>query len=211
MVDQYMKKKSQNLQKMMDRTPACVVAFLGGCLPGTALLHLRQLTNFGMITRMPGSILHKHGMNVLTSARPSAASWFQQIRGLCLQYQLPHPLSLLSDTPALTRAKFRKLIKSKVVDYWEVALRNESSGLTSAPYFNPAFMSLARPHPIWTSCGSNPFECHKASLASRMLSGRYLTDKLQRHWTVNKAGLCLLPTCSPPAEGSLDHLLLHST
>ena len=70
-------------------------------------------------------------------------------------------------------------------------------------------MSLTRPHPIWTTCGSNPFESHKASIASRMLSGRYLTDKLQRHWTMNKTGVCLLPTCSPPAEGSLEHILLH--
>ena len=41
-----------------------------------------------------------------------------------------------------------------------------------------------------------------------MLSGRYLTDKLQRHWTQNKAGTCLLPSCFPGSEGSLEHLLL---
>ena len=42
-----------------------------------------------------------------------------------------------------------------------------------------------------------------------MLSKRYLTDKLQRHWTWNRAGLCLLPTCFPSSEGSLEHILLH--
>jgi hypothetical protein len=42
-----------------------------------------------------------------------------------------------------------------------------------------------------------------------MLSGRYLTDRLQRHWTQNKSGKCLLPNCLPEAEGSLEHLLLH--
>ena len=70
-------------------------------------------------------------------------------------------------------------------------------------------MSLTKPHPIWSSCGSNPFECHKAVIASRMLSGRYLTDKLQRHWTENKSGFCLLPACeSSDADGTLEHLLL---
>ena len=209
MIDQYLKIKNQNLQKLMDKSPACVVAFLGGTLPGTALLHLRQLSTFGMITRLPGSILHSHGVRVLTSARPSAVSWFQQIRDLCLQYQLPHPLTLLSNPTALTQGRFKNLIKSRVIDYWEAHLREKASTLTSAPYFKPAFMSLTRPHPIWTSCGSNPFESHKASTASRMLSGRYLTDKLQRHWTLNKTGVCLLPTCSPPADGSLEHILLH--
>ena len=97
MLDSYMKKTSQNLQKLMDRTPACVVAFLGGTLPGTAMLHLRQFSILGMISRMEGSVLHTHGIHVLTTARPSAHSWFQQIRDLCLLYQLPHPLTLLQN------------------------------------------------------------------------------------------------------------------
>ena len=70
-------------------------------------------------------------------------------------------------------------------------------------------MSLTKPHPIWTSCGLNSFETQKAVTASRMLSGRYLTDLLQRHWTQNKSGACLLPTCSPASQqGSLEHLVL---
>ena len=81
--------------------------------------------------------------------------------------------------------------------------------MTSIPYFKPAFMSLTSPHPIWSSCGSNPFECHKAVTAARMLSGRYLTDRLQRHWTENKSGSCLLPACLPSHfDGTLEHLLL---
>ena len=46
----------------------------------------------------------------------------------------------------------------------------------------------------------------------RMISGKYLTDKHQRHWTQNRDGLCLLPACTPPSsEGSLEHILLHCT
>ena len=52
----------------------------------------------------------------------------------------------------------------------------------------------------------------KAVVATRMLSGRYLTDKLQRHWTQNKLGVCLLPSCTPSnIEGSLEHILLYCT
>ena len=70
-------------------------------------------------------------------------------------------------------------------------------------------MSLTTSHPIWSSCGTNAFECQKAIITSRMLSGRYLTDKHQRHWTENKEGFCLLPACSYlKAEGDLEHLLL---
>ena len=41
-----------------------------------------------------------------------------------------------------------------------------------------------------------------------MLSGRYITDQLARHWTQNKAGKCLLPGCNQPNIGSLEHILL---
>ena len=41
-----------------------------------------------------------------------------------------------------------------------------------------------------------------------MLSGRYVTDQLSRHWTKNKSGICLIPGCSGQHVGSLEHLLL---
>ena len=70
-------------------------------------------------------------------------------------------------------------------------------------------MSLSRPHQILTSCGSNTFEVHKAMTTLKMLSGRYLTDMMQRHWTQNKAGFCRLPGCIPlQLPGTLEHILL---
>ena len=167
---------------------------------------MRQLNNFGMITRLGNSPLLAHAKHVLTSAKQSASSWFQQIRGLCLQYQLPHPLELIA-TP-IPKQRFNKMVKVKVIDYWELHLRAKARSLTSTPYFKPNYMSLIRPHSLWTSCGPNPFECHKATIAARMLSGRYLTDKLQRHWTQNKEGICLLDSCVFGSEGTLEHILL---
>ena len=210
MISQYLKRTVQSLQKLMDRTPPCVVSFLGGVLPGTAIIHKKQFSIFGMVIRNPGSIIHTHAVHILSSAKPSSHSWFLQIRELCLLYQLPHPLSLLEEPPTATF--YNNLVKSKVVDYWEIKLRAEAFQLKSAPFFNPSFMSLTKPHPIWSTCGPNPFECHKAVTATRMLSGRYFTDYLQRHWTPdNKEGFCLLPTCKHSAStplGNLDHLLL---
>ena len=182
-------------------------AFLGGALPGLAAIHLKQLNIFGMITRMPGSILHRHSVHALTCLPKSANSWLFQIRSLCIQYQLSHPLDLLSDP--LSKYSYNKTVKSSVVSYWERKLRAEAEGLTSLVYFNPNYMSLVKPHPILISCGSNPFEVHKACLTLKMLAGRYLTDMLQRHWTPNKSGNCLLPACiGQETPGTLEHLLL---
>ena len=78
-LSQYMKKTIQYHQKLPDSTPPCVIAFLGGTLPGKAIIHMKQLNTFGMITRLPESILHKHGLQVLASQASPASSWFLHI------------------------------------------------------------------------------------------------------------------------------------
>ena len=79
--------------------------------------------------------------------------------------------------------------------------------LPSLQYFNSSFMSLSSPHPIWVHANS-PYEVSKAVVTARMLSGRYRTDRLTRHWTqTNPEGLCRLPGCNDQ-EGTLSHILL---
>ena len=211
LLDHHFKNILQNLQKLLQKTPQCVVYFLGGQLPGAAQLHMRQLTIFGMICRLQGSILHKLADFMLSSAKPSSGSWFLQIRDLLIMYSLPQPLQLLNSP--LSKQRFKSLVRSHVVDYWEKQLRLEASNpdLTSLKFFKPCFMSLVTPHPLWSTCSSNPYEINKAVIQARMLSGRYITDQLSRHWTSNKTGSCLIPGCSTQDVGSLTHLLLHCT
>ena len=158
----------------------------------TAVIHIRQLTLFGMICQLKDSVLYKTSEYQITTSKHSNGSWIMQIRELCLQYHPPSPLSLL-----------QSLVKSIVLDYWEMKLCADAQPLDSLHYSNPKFMSLIRPHPIWTTCGSNPYEVNKAVIQARMLSGRYITDKLACHWTRNTTGTCQLEGCSPQAIGSL--------
>ena len=67
-------------------------------------------------------------------------------------------------------------------------------------------MSLAKAHPIWTSAGSSPYEIRKATVQSRMLSGRYRTCWLRRHWSGDPTGVCRVPGCSG-VPGTLAHIL----
>ena len=66
-------------------------------------------------------------------------------------------------------------------------------------------MSLSHPHPIWTSAGSSPYEVKKATVQARMLSGRYRTCWLRRHWSGDSSGTCRVPGCSNEL-GTLQHL-----
>ena len=149
--------------------------------------------------------LHSHAKFILTKAPPSAKSWFQKIRDLCLQYDLPNPLQLL-DEPA-TKEAFKSEIKLKVVEYWQSLLRIEASPLGSLKYFKPELYSLTKAHYMWTAAASRPFECSKSTILSRMASGRYRTEMLCRHWNTNKAGHCRAPTCQQ-IPGTLEHLLV---
>ena len=208
LLDQQIKVTLQRLQKLPDRTPHCVVMFLGGHLPGKALLHMKLFSIFGMIARIPESFINRIAVYQLTTAKPSSGSWFLQIRDLCIKYELPSPLSLLQFS--MKKEAFKKLIKSRVVDFWEVHLRTEAARLQehSLRYFKPEYMSLTQPHLLWSICGSNPFEIHKTVIQAKMLSARYVTDKLSRYLTTGSSGLCSIPGCTGSSVGSLEHLLL---
>ena len=196
----------QGLQRLFLGTPESVVMFLAGSLPAIGILHLRMLGLLGMIARLgPKNVLHLHGRHILLSPPPNCKSWFLSIRLLCQKYGLLDPLLILQSPP--TSTQWKSTCKSKVIDWFEQKLRAEAAILPSLEFFKPAYMSLSSPHPIWTSSGS-PYEVGKAVIAARMLSGRYRTDILSKHWTRdNPEGNCRLPGCSNQ-EGNLDHILL---
>ena len=199
----------ERLQRLHQATPECVVMFLAGSLPGTGILHLRMLGLLGMIARLgPTNILHEHGRHVLLNLDRNTVSksWFVTIRTVCQLYCVPDPLLVLQSPP--THYHWKSLTKSKVLDYWQTRFRGEAEHLDSLEFFKPSFMSLSRPHPLWTTAGS-PFEVSKAVVTARMLSGRYRTDRLARHWSrSNPEGICQLPGCHGE-EGNLQHILLH--
>ena len=197
----------ERLQRLHQATPEPVVCFLGGSLPLTALLHLHQLSLLGMIARLgPDHILHRLACSTLSSSRPSSRSWFIQVKTICAQYYLPDPITIL--TLPLSKTCFKRLVKSKITDYWEIKLRFAASKLLSLEFFQPQFYSLSRPHPIWTSAGGNSYEVEKACVQAKMLSGRYRSCWLSRHWSGDSTGMCSLPTCRlDPTPGTLSHIL----
>ena len=171
------------------------------------MIHLRQLSLLGMIARLPGSLLHQHAVSVFTK-QGNTWSWFHQVRNICLRYQLPHPLTFL--TSPLSKDAFKRMIKKNVVNYWELKLRDDAAPLKSLKYFKPQFMSLSKPHPIFSTAGSSPYEVVKACTQARLLSGRYRTELLSSHWSSNPGGYCLCPSCDGlfiPED--IEHIFLH--
>ena len=205
-IDQQHKRTVQALLKLSTNSPASLVHFIGGSLPGTALLHLRQLSLFGMICHLNKDPLNTLARETFLNCFPT--SWFAQIRNLLLQYSLPHPLLLL-DNP-LPKNRFRKLVKAKVTDFWVKKLRNEASLLPSLNYFNPEFMSLLSPHMLLISAGNKTYEVAKARVQLLFLANQYPCNASTRHWSpINSNGFC---TFSPCPEANIketrEHILL---
>ena len=190
------------LQKLPLNTPDCVVFFLSGNLPAAAIVHLKMLTLLGMISRLKStSILQQIGRNILLMATPIKKSWFSKIRDITYQYSLPDPLLILQEPKS--KESWKKQCKSAVVSFWEVKLRSEAEFLPSLVHFQPNFMSLVRPHIMWT-LPENGYEVEKAVVIATMLSGRYMSDYHTRHWSKsNPLGYCQLCQANLHSQPSL--------
>ena len=196
----------QNLQRLHQKTPRSVVLLLAGSLPGEAILHIRQLTLFSMKCHLPDDHINSHAKYVLASRPASSKSWFHQIRDLCLKYSLPHPIHLLENPPPKSLLKAK--VKSNVSDYWKSLLTAEAAGLKSLTYLRPSQYNLKQPALLWLAASGNSFECAKSTIVAKMISGRYRSEDLCKHWsTTNKHGHCLAPTCTD-VIGDLEHMLV---
>ena len=132
---------------------------------------------------------------------------FFQIRRLCIDYGLPHPIELLR--APLSKENFKLLVKKKIISYWEEKLRAEALPLRSLAYFRPAYMSLTKTHVLWSSAKHSPYKVSMAMIQAQLLSGRYRLGSLTRHWKTNYDGHCLLSTeCADSLEDIVHFLQL---
>ena len=104
------------------------------------------------------------------------------------------------------------MAKAAVLQYWLALLRKQASSLSSLRYLKTEYLGLTMCHPIFTTCGSSPWEVEKATTQARLVSGRYRVEALSGHWVPwNKEGLCSLPACwgsDDNHKGTVESLLL---
>ena len=155
-----------------------------------------------MICHLPGDPLHTHARHALSFLPNTARS----VRDLCLMYSLPHPLCLLDNPPK--KSSFKTLVKKSMRQYWEQVLIAEAAELKSLTYFHPTQCSLSQPGLAWLAAKGSSFECAKSTIVCKMISGRYRSESLCRHWSAtNKLGHCLASTCTE-VVGDLEHILV---
>ena len=156
----------------------------------------------------PASILHRLATFILSGPtitnQASRNLWFFQVRKLCSQYSLPDPLDVLASPPP--RGKWKRQVNCQVQTYWLAKVRAEAAVLPSISHFRCTHLSLSSPSPLITLCKFSQHEIKKLTVQLRMLSGRYRTCWLRRHWSGNADGNCEVPGCSPGTPGTLKHI-----
>ena len=191
----------ERLMRLHPKTPRAAVYFLAGRLPIEAVYHSRMLSLLGMIFRLPSDhLLVRRGIEVMNDPPPKNHSWFSFCLHLVHQYSLPHISSLFYSPP--TKLSWKKTVRKAVLQYWHPLLCSEVMELSSLLYIRPSHISLSFPHPVWSTDSGSVFSSKTASLQARILSGRYNTDSLRRHWDKSDGHcrLCL------DASGDLLHL-----
>ena len=103
----------------------------------------------------------------------------------------------------------KEVVKQKVLDYWQSKLRTDAKKLenSSLTFFKPAFMSLSRPHLLWTTCHGNSYELNKATIQAKYLSGRFRTEKLLSHFSRANSQFCQLHPESETVGDIYHHLV----
>ena len=118
-------------------------------------------------------------------------------------YKLDSPLYLLDHPPI--KSSYKYFMKKMVRAHWKDILQTEASHLPSLCYFDARNCNFGMVHPIFSLAGDNCFEVHKATVVARMISGRYRTDYLARHWNSRDTGACKV--CNRGETGDLLHLV----
>ena len=162
----------------------------------SAQLHLRILSLFGQLCRLNDgdNVLARFALSIFSSSSSSSKSWFWKVRKICLQYDLPHPVSWLSSR--FSKERVKALCRPAVIQYWLSKLRQEASLLPSLKYVRVDFLSLSKCHPMFRLCSSSTWEVEKATWQGRLCSGRYKLESLTKHWQPwNLDGMCSLLGC----------------
>ena len=203
LLTRHLKKTLIQLQRLHRNTGTPAVYFMSGVLPAKALLDIKILNLFGMISRLgTGHILHKISFFSLTNASPH--SWLTMTRKLFVKYDLGDPLTLLLSPPA--KEFYKRLVKTSVTSVWHTQLKTEAQKLSSLKYLHCDFLPLGRgPHLIWRSCNGSLSSVHAATIHAKLLCGTYRCDALIGKFTGSSIA-CSLEGCDAQI-GDAHHLL----
>ena len=191
-------------------SPIPALHFLLGELPIEAKLHMEVMSVFYNIWCNPNTTIFKIIQYLLMMCDAKSTTWAAHVRLLCMQYSLPDPLRLLSET-AWPKSKWQLLVKTRVTVFFENKLRGIAQSNSKMTYLNVQISGLSgAPHTALLNINTSQ-DALRLRFHLKFLTEDYLTaERLAiNHGTNPSCKLCegklesiahILTQCSATAD-----------
>ena len=127
---------------------------LSGQIPLVGQVHKKALTFLGNVLRQPDTIEAKIAARQFFMKTSKDKSWFVKLRGILVQYNLPHPLELLQSLPG--KKEWARLTTDQVNSYWRKEILSQAAFLPSLCFLNCDLYTPGKCHPVTQSVTSSP-------------------------------------------------------
>ena len=181
--------------KLSKSSPIPALYFLLGELPIEARLHQDILSLFYNIWSNPDTTIHSVVKYLVQMAEDSSVTWSAHLRILCMRYNLPSPLQLLSSDQVWEKSRWATLTNTRITVFFENNLRKDALKNSKMEYLNVQVLGLSGiPHPALLNINTTQ-EVVKARQHIKLLSGDFLTaERLAEDQGTNpQCKLCLAP------------------
>ncbi|CAC5362717.1 unnamed protein product [Mytilus coruscus] len=130
-------------------------------------------------------------------------SWFIEIKELCLKYEITDLYAYLNNP--LSKFQWKKLVNSKIHDYWTSKIINESKGYSTLKFMDHKY-NIGSVHPLAISVSANLKDIRKIPVRLKIATGNYILQTHKASFSKNHiSSTCKL--CSKTDE-TVEHFIL---
>ena len=195
----------RKLLSLREGTASAAVYLLMGLPPLEAEIHIRLLTTFGAITRMPlCSPMRCLALRQL-STDTVTTGWFRYVQATARRYDMENIL-LSSLLAPWGKEAWKSFCKETVTSDWLQKMKENASSKSSMRLLDLQHVSFSAPHHLWPSRGATSKTRVAASYRAKFIAGSYILQSNRARFNQFKVD----PTCPLCGNGSEDmtHLLL---
>jgi hypothetical protein len=117
-------------------------------------------------------------------------SWLIYIVKLCHTYRLPSPHEMVICPIPVPR--WRSLVKTKVLGWWEDHTRLEAASMSTLKHLNISEVSFRKVHPVWQIAVPSVQNVERARIKARLLTGTYMFQATRSRYDAQINSTCQL-------------------
>ncbi|MEW8547538.1 MAG: reverse transcriptase family protein [Candidatus Thiodiazotropha sp.] len=171
-LESFQRKSLRQIQGLPDKTPNCVTLALLGILPIATVIHKNALNLFMSIARNKHFVEYEVAERQLVMKGDEEKSWFNLIKSVLSNYNLPSIYSLFNQP--LSKSEWKTILNQAINGHVETSWHEELAQKSSLKYVNPNSLKVGVVHPVWSSVSNSIVDSKRAQLKCKLLTGTYI-------------------------------------